>query len=541
MKIKNCVTALLMATITLTLVGCSDKDTTKKVHSSTVNVDIGSDVVTLDPQMIEDPPSTRVAYDLFEGLTTHDQHNHPNPGLAEKWEVSPDHKTYLFYLRPNLKFSDGSPLTAADVVYSYQRIADPKMASPYNFLVSNLVNGQAILDGKLPVSQLGIKAVNDHTVQIDLTNPDLSFLSIASLPELATVSQANINKWGAAWTEPKNMISSGAYKLDERVVQDYIRVSRNPYYYGANQVAVEQVKFSPIVDADASLSQYKTGSIDMTYLLPIDQYKIIKAQMPDQEHTVLWEGEEFYDFNMNSPKFKNNLKLRQALSMAVDREALVKAVLGQDQKPLYAYATPTVEGGRFAGLDYEWANWPRDQQIAEARRLFKKAGYGPNHPLQINITYNTKDLNKKTALAVAAMWQQVFGPASIQVVSNNQEFKTFLQSRHTGSYDIARGGWFADYDSVDSYTTLHQCNSPQNNAHSCTKGYDDLLKQAQNTSDPELRVKLIRQALTLAMNDYAIIPLYQHTYFRLMNPRVKNYDIDDNHLDQVMSQWFKLD
>lgn len=540
MKIKNLMAALLVAITTLVLVGCSGKDNHNKDHSNTLNVDIGADVATLDPQMVEDMQSARVVYDLFEGLTSEDQHDHPSPGLAEKWEISPDNKTYTFYLRPNLKFSNGSPLTAADVVYSYQRIADPKTASPYNFIVTNLVNGQAIVDGKQPASQLGVKAVNDNTVQINLINPDPSFLSIAALPELAVVSQANINKFGAAWTEPKNMVSSGAYKLDERVVQGYILVSKNPYYYGVNSVAIEHVKFFPIVDANASLSQYKTGSIDTTYLLPIDQYKTIKAQMPDQEHTVLWESHEYYDFNMNSPKYKNNIKLRQALSMAVDREALAKAVMGQGQKPSYAYATTTIEGGKFAGLDYEWASWPRDKQIAEAQRLFKEAGYGPNHPLQINISYDTKDFKKKTALAVAAMWSQVFGPASIQVITNNEEWKTFIQSRHTGNYDIARDGWTADYDSVDSYTTLYQCNGPQNNAHSCTKGYDDLLKQAQNTSDPELRVKLIRQALTLAMNNYTIIPLYQHTYFRLVNPRIKNYDIDDNHLDHVKSQWFRL-
>lgn len=542
MKIRNLITTFVVIVLsTLTLVGCSDKDHAKKDHNSTLNVDLGADVATLDPQLVEDMQSARVVNDLFEGLTSEDQHNHPIPGLAEKWEISADGKTYTFYLRPNLKFSDGSPLTAADVVYSYQRIADPKIASPYNFLVSNLVNGQAILDGKQPPSQLGVKAVNDNTVQINLVNPDASFLSIASLQELAVVSQANISKWGAAWTEPKNMVTSGAYKLDERVVQGYIQVSKNPYYYEANQVAIERVKFFPIVDANASLSQYKTGSIDMTYLLPIDQYKTIKAQMPDQEHTVLWESHEYYDFNMNSPKYKDNIKLRQALSMAVDREALTKAVMGQGQKPSYAYATTTIEGGKFAGLDYAWASWPRDKQIVEAQRLFKEAGYGPNHPLQINISYDTKDFKKKTALGVAAMWSQVFGPASIQVTTNNQEWKSFIQARHSGNYDIARDGWTADYDSVDSYTTLYQCKGPQNNAHSCTKGYDDLLKQAQNTSDPELRVKLIRQALTLAMDNYTIIPLYQHTYFRLVNPRVQNYDIENNHLDHVMSKWFKLD
>jgi oligopeptide transport system substrate-binding protein len=540
MKMRNLIIASIMAITSLGLVSCSDKDNGKKDRLTTINIDLGSDAATLDPQMSEDVQSVRVIYDLFEGLTSQDQHNHTSPGLAYKWEISADNKTYTFHLRPNLKFSDGSPLTAADVVFSYQRLADPKTASPYNFLVSNLENGQAIVDAKLPPAQLGIQAVDDHTVRIRLTNPDPSFLSIVAQPDLAVVSKANLSKFGSAWTEPKNMVTSGAYKLDERVVQGYILASKNPYYYDAGNVAIERVKYFPIVDTNASLSQYKTGSIDVTYMLPIDQYKTIKAQMPDQEHTVLWEAIEYYDFNMNLPKYKDNPKLRQALVMAVDREALVKEVMGQDQKSLYTYASSTIEGGKFAGLDYEWAGWPRDKQIAVARQLFREAGYGPNHPLQVTITYNTRDYTKKNSLAIASMWQQVFGSGSIQTVASNQEWKTFLQARHTGSYDIARDGWVADYDSVDSYTALYQCGNPQNNAHDCIKGYNDLLNQAQNTSDPQLRVKLIRQALTLAMNDYSRIPLYQLTYYRLVNPRVKNYDIENNHLDHVMTKWFQL-
>lgn len=531
---------LLISLISAGLIaaGCSAK--TQNASKNMITVDLGADISTLDPQMTEDVQSTRVAYDLFEGLVTQDQSNKPIPGLAEKWDISPDGKIYTFHLRSNIKFSDGSPITAADVVYSFQRVADPKIASPYNLLVNNIVNGQAIIDGKIAPTALGVKALDANTIQITLNHADNSFLSICTQPEVAVVSKANIAKFGQAWTDPKNMVTSGAYKLDERVVQGYILESKNPYYYDAKNVAIDKIKFLPIVDFNASFSQYKTGAIDITYLLPADQYKAITASIPDQVHTVSWETIEYYDFNMTSPKFKNNLKLRQALSMAVDRETLVKDVQGKGQKPLYAYATKTIEGGKFADLDYAWAKLPRDQQIAEAQELFKAAGYGPNHPLQIAISYNTKDSNKKNVLAIASMWQQVFGTNSIQVTSSNQEFKTFLQARHKADYEVARDGWVADYDSISSYTNLYQCNNPQNNAHSCTPGYNDLINQAQLITDPIQQVALTRQALKLAMDNYVIIPLYQDTYYRAINPRVKGYTPDTNHLDHVMSKWYKF-
>lgn len=531
---------LLISLISAALIisGCSNK--TQNADSNMITVDLGADISTLDPQMVEDVQSTRVAYDLFEGLLTQDQSNKPIPGLAEKWDISPDGKIYTFHLRNGLKFSDGSPITADDVVYSFQRVADPKIASPYNLLISNVVNGQAIIDGKMAPTNLGVKALDANTVQITLNHADNSFLSICTQPEVAIVSKANIAKFGQSWTDPKNMVTSGAYKLDERVVQGYILESKNPYYYDAKNVAIAKVKFLPITDFNASFSQYKTGAIDITYLLPADQYKEIKASMPDQVHTVSWETIEYYDFNMTSAKFKDNLKLRQALSMAIDRQTLVKDVQGKGQKPLYSYATNTIEGGKFAGLDYAWASIPRDKQISEAQELFKEAGYGPSHPLQISISYNTKDSNKKNVLAIASMWQQVFGNSSIQVTSSNQEFKTFLQARHKADYDIARDGWVADYDSISSYTNLYQCNNPQNNAHSCTSGYNDLINQAQISTDPVQQVALTRQALKLAMDNYVIIPLYQDTYYRAVNPRVKGYTPDTNHLDHVMSKWYKF-
>lgn len=523
------------------LSACSAKnDSATDTKKNLITVDIGADIATLDPQKSEDAPSHRVINDLFEGLTSYDQKVHVIPGLASKWDISPDGRIYTFHLRPNIKFSDGSPITANDVVFTFQRLADPKTASPYNFLIDNLLNGRDVREGKSSTDKLGIKALDANTVQVTLNSPDASFLSIVSLWNFGIVSKANLDKFNNTWTSPQNMVTSGAYQVAEQVVNGYVLEKKNPYYYDAANVAIEHVKLVPIVDSNSALSQYKAGNLDITYTLPIDQYKSVKASLASQEHTVVFEHIAYYDFNMSSTKFKNNPELRQALSMAVDRNALVKDVLGQEQTPLYSYVTSTIEGGKFAGINYEWSTWPRDKQIAKARDLFKAAGYGPHNPFELTISYNTLDQHKKNALAIASMWRQVFGENSIKVTINNQEFKTFLQTRHKGDYDIARDGWTADYDSVDSYLNLYTCNGPQNNSHSCTDGYNELVSQALQTGDPQQREALNKTAIKKAMDDYAIIPLFQNTYYRLVNPRVKGYEIESNHLDHVMSKWYKF-
>lgn len=541
MNYKKLSTLLLSIGVIGTLVACSSKDKTSTPTSKNIIiVDLGSDPATVDPQMSEDSQSHRVVTDLFEGLTSADQSNKIIPGISDKWEISPDGKTYTFHLRNGVKFSDGTPITADDVVFTYQRLVDPKVSSPYNILINNLVNANDVMKGKKPLTDLGIKAIDANTVQITLVNPDPSFLAIASLWNVGIVSKANITKFAQAWTEPKNMVTSGPYKLDERVVKGYILESKNPYYYDAANVSIEKIKLLPIEDRNSALSQYKSGDLDITYSLPIDQYKNVKDTMKSEEHTVSLEGMYYYDFNMTLAKFKNNPKLRQALSMAVDRNTLVKDILGQDQIPMYSYATNTVDGGQYAGLDYDWAKLPHDQQLAKAKELFKEAGYSDSHPLEITINFNTNDLHKKVALAIGAMWQQAFGAKSIIIKTNNQEWKTFLQARHKGDYDVARDAWIADYDSIDSYTNLYECDNPQNNSHSCNPEFDKLINQAKATSDNAERVKLTRQALQIAMNDYAIIPLYQYTYFRVIKPNVTGYTPETNHLDHVNSKWYRF-
>jgi oligopeptide transport system substrate-binding protein len=535
-------TALLLIASISSLSACSKDNTSSSANKdkNLITVDNGEDAPTIDPVMTQDSTSARVLYDLFEGLTSFDQSNHSIPGLAEKWDVSDDGKVYTFHLRDGLKFSDASPITADDVVFSWQRLADPKIASPYINLAANIVNGNAIRAGKLPLDQLGVKALDAKTVQITLIHPDSSFLQICAMPNTATVSKANVTKYGQTWADPKTMVTSGAYSVAEWVIKGHMLLNKNPNYYDAKNVSVKQVKILPIVDFNAAFNRYKTGEIDITSSLPIDQYKSIRQDYPTQEHTVTMEGLYYYDLNMTLPKFRDNPKLRQALSMAVDRDTLVKNVLGQDQVPSYSYVTSTIENGKFADNHYAWGSWSHANQINEAKKLFKEAGYGSNHPLEISISYNTMDSHKKIAMAIASMWQQVFGADSIKTAAANQEWKSFIQARNTANYDVARDGWIADYDSVDAYTNLFLCKDPLNKSKYCNPAYDQLIQQAQNTPDPDKRATLIKQALKIAQDAYVIIPLYQYTYYRLVSPRVSGYDMDNNHFNHVMSKWYKL-
>lgn len=534
---------LLLIALCTSIVGlpaCSNKESSTNRDKDIITVDLGADVATLDPQKAEDSQSHRVSNDLFEGLLSPDQNNKAIPSLSDKWEISDDGKIYTFHLRDNIKFSDGTPITADDVVFSYQRLVDPKVASPYNILIENIINAEQIIKGTTKVNNLGIKAIDNKTVQITLKNPDKAFLSIVAYNNLGIVSKANVLKFRDKWTDPKNMVTSGAYKLDERVVKGYILESKNPYFYDANNVAIAKVKLLPIEDNNSALSQYKSGDLDITYSTPIDQYKTVKSSLGNELHTVSYEGMYYYDLNMTLGKYKNNPKLRQALSMAINRELLVKDILGQGQIPLYAYATTTIEGGKFAGIEYDWSKLPHDEQLTKARELFKQAGYNDTNPLTIDLSYNTNDLHKKVALAIGSMWKQAFGEKSIVFKASNQEWKTFLQTRHKANYEIARDAWIADYDSVDTYTVLYQCNSGQNNSHYCNHEFDKLIVEARSESNADKRVDLIRQALQIAQNDYAIIPLYQYTYFRLIKPDVAGYIPENNHLDRVYSKWYKF-
>jgi oligopeptide transport system substrate-binding protein len=246
---------------------------------------------------------------------------------------------------------------------------------------------------------------------------------------------------------------------------------------------------------------------------------------------------DFLNFNMQSAKYANNPKLRQALSLAIDRPSLTKLVLGSGQTPLYSVVTPTIENGAYAGLKYSWSSLNRAEQITMAKKLYAEAGYSPQHPLNVTIKYQTNDLTKKVMIAIMAMWQENLG---VKVELVNEELKVLTPDLRSGNYDIAQGRWGADYNSVTTYTPLFICHNGNNYAHYCNPKYDQLIAVADATTNRERQHQLYQQALKIVLDDYPIIPLFEPTHQRLVNPRITGYEIDNNYLDNVQSKWFKL-
>lgn len=519
---------------------CSKHDKLGKsstLPKDTIFIDIGGEPPTLDPALAGDDVSFRVLNDLFEGLVTTDQANKTIPALAESWTISPDGKTYAFTLRHGLKFSDGSPILADDVIKSWLRFVDPKTGAPQSNLADNIVNGIAVIKGKLPTSQLGVKATDPYHIVIELVYPDNFFVDKLTSPGFAVVPIKTINKYGSNWTEPENIVTSGAYQLTSHVVNGYLEARKNQYYYAESMVHIPKVKYLAISDPNAAYNQYLTGNLDITKAIPIEQYKQIKINYPHELYAVEQNALYHYDLNQLDPVLKSNLKLRQALVMSVDRDSLVKYVLGQGQKPMYSFIPDTVADGAYKGTHYYWESWSYTKRLDYARKLYAKAGFSAAKPLTLTISYNTLDSHKKIALAIASMWQSGLG---INVQLKNQEWKTFIKLRQQGNYQVARDGWIAD-NNVASFTEfMFLCDSAQNNSHYCNHNYDKLIQDAKMATDLEQKQQFNQQAIKVVLDDYPIVPLYQYVYLRLVSPRVEGYYPNDNHNDSVMTKWMRL-
>jgi oligopeptide transport system substrate-binding protein len=487
----------------------------------------GSEPETLDPMLASGVPANNVIRELFEGLTAGDGAGKVVPGVAESWRQS-DPLTWVFKLRKDAKWSNGDKVTAEDFVYGMRRLVTPATGSKYAPTYGAfLLNAKEIIAGKKPPTDLGVKAVDAYTIEIKTPYP-VSFLpEVVSNLQLGPVHKATIEKFGNEWTKPGNIVGNGAYVLKEWSVNSKIVLTKSPTYWDNKNVQITQATYLPVESQAADVKLFESGENDWVYELPPGTYENYKKQLPKEIKNEPMLGLRYYSLNVNHPLLKD-VRVRKALNMVIDRNILAERVTADGQVPAYSVIIKGVNGADVT--TYDWATWPMERRVAEAKKLMAEAGVAPG--TKIKFAYNTSDYHKKMAIFAASEWKTKLG---IELELEAMEFKVLIKKRDDREFEMARNGWIADYNDASTFLTLVECDSDQNSQGYCNRKAQALIDEGNKSPDPAKRKTLLTQATKMIMDEYPIVPLLQYTVPRLVKSYVGGYT-NTNALDRYRAK-----
>ncbi|MEX6508211.1 peptide ABC transporter substrate-binding protein [Jiella sp. M17.18] len=503
------------------------------VQAKTLVVYNAGDVTSLDPQKVSGTWEDRVEGDIFEGLMTEDAAAKPVLGIAKSYDVSDDGLTYTFHLRDDAKWSDGVPVTAGDFVYAFRRLMDPKTAAEYAYIQYPIKNAEAINKGKIKdFSQLGVTAPDDKTVKITLEHPTPYFLGLLTHYTAYPLPKHLIDKVGDDWVKIDNIVTDGPYKPVEWVPGSHVLTAKNDQWYDVKDLKIDGVRFLSMEDVSAGFRRYQAGEIDWMADYPHDQFAYIQKNMPGQGHFTPYAGLYYYVFNTTKPPF-DNAKVRQALSMAVYREVIGPKVLSSGEPAAFGWVPPGMNNYPDKGAELSWAKEPYPQRVEEAKKLLKEAGYGPDHPLNVTLRYNTSDNHKRIAVAIAAMWK----PLGVNVELMNSEVKVHYAALREGDFQVARAAWIADFNDPVNFLDLLKTGVEMNYGRWSNQKYDALLDKASTMLDLKARADVLKQAEGIALEDDAALPIYYYLTSDVVSPKLHGFvdNVFDKHRTRYMS------
>jgi oligopeptide transport system substrate-binding protein len=489
----------------------------------------GPDPDSLDPQKARGFEAQSVLRDLCEGLTTLDKDARVAPGVARSWSVSADGRAYTFKLRPEAQWSNGDAVVAADFVAALQRLVDPATGSGYGEYVDVIANASAIVAGKKPVRELGVAAADDATLIIRLASPAPYLPTLLSHPSTCPVHRATLAAHPGGYARAGLMPSNGAFVLSEWVQGSHILAVRNVHYWNDAATRLDAVKYLLIPDENAELARYRGGELQVTFVVPRGQFDWIKANLGKELHVGPQMSTYYYGFNLRRAPFKDNPKLRRALSLVIDREKLTNLVLRVGEHPAYGWVPPGIDDYTPQAFDYEKV--PLPERIREAQHLYAQAGYSAQKPLAFELRYNAGEVHTKVALAVASMWQEALG---VQVKLTQVEFKSLLQDIDRGDVEMFRSSWVGDYNDAYTFAQYLKSDFGVNLPHYANPAYDALLAEAATELDPAKRRVLLQQAESLMLADHPLLPLYFYVSKHLVKPEVSGWY--DNVMNVVYSK-----
>jgi oligopeptide transport system substrate-binding protein len=478
----------------------------------------GTEVATLDPNKMNALQDGRVAAALFEGLTVVDaQTLKVRPGVAHRWQVSPGGLVYSFDLRPDARWSDGRPVTAEDFVYSWRRVLEPRTAAEYAYMLYPIRGARAYYDaaskpgGGADWSKVGIRVESPHRIVVELERPCAYFLDLTAFTTYLPIRRDVVEKYGDRWTLPGNIISNGAYRLAEWRFQSRMIWEKNPYYWDAASVALGRVEVRVFNDAVTALDAYETGAVDLTTVTPpLAIQPLLAAREAGRRKDVQYEttlATYFYRINCSRPPF-SDVRVRRALVLAIDRQAIIERAARGGQKPAFSLVPPGLEG-------YSPPTGLRED-VEEARRLLAEAGHPGGAGLGEPAILVNKGLGHvPIAEMIQQQWRERLG---VNVRIEQVEWKVFLDRISRLDFEIARGGWYGDYVDPNTFIDMFVTDGGNNNTGWSNRQYDGLVASAANQADPAARMEDFRRAEALLLGEVPIIPLYFYTQVTLVRP-----------------------
>ena len=513
------------------LAACGDRGATVETDQI-LHRGNGEEPESLDIHKSTSTEAGHVQRDFGEGLVGYTPDGELRPAAAADWTLSEDGTVYTFNLRPDGRWSNGDPVTAQDFVFSYRRLVDPATAALYTDSVNAVVHAAAILRGDASPDTLGVEAAGDHALIITLAQPVPYFVDLLAHPSMFPVHQASVDALGDQFARPGNLVSNGAYRLDSWAVGSYIELQRNEHYWDNANTAIDRVRHYVTPQPDVELNRYRAGELDITRAIQPELFQQMLEERPDEVRVSPALGVYYYGFNMDNERFSDNMKLRQALSMAVDREAIV-SLLGRGEKPAYSWVPPGTRN--YDPQVYSWSGLSKDERKRRARQLFEEAGFDENNPLEISIRYNTHNTHQKIAVAVQSMWRQEFG---VEATLINEDFQVLLANLHQGNSEVFRLNWDGDYNDAHTFLTTLETDNSSNYTGYSSEEFDDLMTRAATQVDPAARKLYLEEAERRMLRDYPLIPVYFTINRSMVSTEVEGWG--DNVLNYHYSQHLSL-
>ena len=492
-----------------------------------------ADPESLDPHKTSTVYEAHIMRDLFEGLVMQDKDANVIPGSAESWTVSDDGTVYTFKLRKDAVWSDGSPVTADDFVYSFRRLEDPATAAEYASMLYVVKNGEEVNTGKAKPEDMAVKAVDANTLEVTLKAPTPYFLEMLTHQATYPVNKASIDKLGADWIKPGNLVSNGAFTLAEFVPNDHIKLVKNPKFHDAANIKIDVVNYIPTEDRSTAMKRFEAGEIDSNDDIPTEQLADLKAKFGDQLRIGPYLGTYYLAIKTDKEPWTNP-KLRRAISMSIDRDFLAEKVWQNAMIPGYSMVPPGIQGYTSALADF--AETSQIDREDEAKKILEELGYTPEKPLKMEIRYNTSENHKNTAVAI----QEQLKPLGVEVSMINTDTKThfaFLEQK--GDYDVARVGWIADYKDPETFLGISRKASGNNYSRYDSPKFEELMdKAAADGGKPEERMKDLAEAERVLIDDVGQIPLMYYSYKNLVSSKLQGFDenVMDVHPSRFVSK-----